>query len=188
MNHLISMFIDNELSLVEKKLFVGCIREESSFAQETLSLLEQEKRLVAAIKKKVPAVSRQRRISGSKGRFIGLALAACLLLVLGHLFVDLSPEGSPLLVSPQKTMIQKFVIFQKGITQAEIVGTFTGWEKVPLSPARESGYWYVTLNVPAGEHRYAYILDGVRQLADPTVHAREFDDFGAENSILLVGM
>lgn len=188
MNYLISMFIDNELSLAEKKCFVECIRKELTFTQETLALLEQEEKLVAAIKKKAPAVSIQRPRFGTKGRFVGLALAACLLLVITPMFVDFSPEGPPSIVSPRNITTQKFVIFQEGITQAEIVGSFTGWEKVPLSPARERGYWHITLKVPVGEHRYTYILDGVRQLADPTVNAREFDDFGAENSILLVGM
>ena len=50
----------------------------------------------------------------------------------------------------------------------------------------KSGYWQITLDVPPGEHRYSYTLDGSRQLADPTVESRESDDFGAENSILLV--
>ena len=44
------------------------------------------------------------------------------------------------------------------------------------------------LPVAPGEHRFAYILDGERQMADPTLPALEQDDFGGENSILSVGL
>jgi hypothetical protein len=49
-----------------------------------------------------------------------------------------------------------------------------------------SGYWEVTLDLPEGEHRFSYILEGNRRLADPTILTREHDDFGGENSILEV--
>jgi len=38
-----------------------------------------------------------------------------------------------------------------------------------------------------GEHTYSFIVDGKEQMADPTVSARQMDDFGGENSILKVG-
>ena len=40
------------------------------------------------------------------------------------------------------------------------------------------------MDVPYGEHRYSFIVDGNRLLPDPTVAAQEPDDFGAINSIL----
>ena len=49
-----------------------------------------------------------------------------------------------------------------------------------------SGYWELRLPVPAGEHRFAYILAGQKRMADPTLPAVERDDFGGENSILNV--
>ena len=44
------------------------------------------------------------------------------------------------------------------------------------------------LEVPAGEHRLCYILEGGRRIPDPTIAIREKDDFGGENSILAVNM
>jgi hypothetical protein len=55
-----------------------------------------------------------------------------------------------------------------------------------MAPIGDSGYWELRLNLPYGEHRFAYILDGSQQVADPTVPVREPDDFGGENSILTV--
>ena len=49
-----------------------------------------------------------------------------------------------------------------------------------------SGYWELNLPVISGEHRFAYILNGDARIADPTLPAREADDFGGVNSILNV--
>ena len=49
-----------------------------------------------------------------------------------------------------------------------------------------SGYWTLTLPVPKGEHRYSYLVEDGRQIADPTVVAKEQDDFGGENSVIEV--
>jgi hypothetical protein len=49
-----------------------------------------------------------------------------------------------------------------------------------------SGYWDITVNLPSGEHRFTYILDGKKRFTDPTVPARELDDFGGRNSIISV--
>ena len=72
--------------------------------------------------------------------------------------------------------------------QVEITGSFTGWSALPLKKAGTSGYWEITLELPVGEHRFSYILEGDRQLADPTILTREQDDFGGENSILEVNL
>lgn len=55
-----------------------------------------------------------------------------------------------------------------------------------MNRAGNSGYWEITFDLPAGEYRFSYILEGKRQLADPTILTREKDDFGGENSVLEV--
>ena len=50
-----------------------------------------------------------------------------------------------------------------------------------------SGYWEIKLDLKPGEHRYVFIFDGQHRLADPTVMAREQDDFGGENTVLVTG-
>jgi len=42
------------------------------------------------------------------------------------------------------------------------------------------------LELPEGEYRFSYIVEGGRRLTDPTIAVREIDDFGGENSILRV--
>jgi 1,4-alpha-glucan branching enzyme len=51
-----------------------------------------------------------------------------------------------------------------------------------------SGYWSLTLSVPLGEHRYSYLIEENRRIADPTVVTKEQDDFGGENSVIQIRM
>jgi len=191
MNYLISMYIDNELSLEEKIAFVERVHLSAAFKGDAISLLEQEKLLNMTLLREAPELPQPELFYKKTPRLslhhVGLALAACLLIIVSFLFVNISPDDiqEVTTLTPVSSM-QRFVIFQDGIEQAEITGSFTNWEKIPLLRAGDSGYWHITLDVPPGEHRYSYILDGSRQLADPTVENRESDDFGAENSILLV--
>ncbi len=55
-----------------------------------------------------------------------------------------------------------------------------------MEKAGREGYWEIFLELQPGEHRYSFILDDRRRVADPTVWIREKDDFGSENSVLEV--
>ena len=191
MDYLISMYIDNELSLEEKIVFVEHVSEDRRFAGEAVSFLKQEKALRSALPEKMPEVSlpfpvRARFALGSP-RTLGLAFAASLL-ILAALFFKYTPgPPPPTALHPAAAVHQhRFVIYQTGTRQIEIAGSFTNWQRIPLQPHGTTGYWEITLEVPPGEHAFSYILDGDRIVADPTVPAQEKDDFGAVNSILVV--
>ncbi|BBO92196.1 glycogen-binding domain-containing protein [Desulfosarcina ovata] len=180
---LASMYIDNELDLDEKVQFVDKIHSEQPFYQDTRELLLQEKRLrmpvdMAMLPDRPPVPEAKQRwlrrlIRPVAYATAGFAFAALLL------FVSFSPPAP----APQ---VNRFVIYEPSARQVELAGSFTGWQRRPLQPVGNSGYWEVQLKVPSGEHRFAYILDGDRQMADPTLPGRERDDFGGENSILTV--
>jgi hypothetical protein len=195
MEHLISQYIDDELSLDDKIEFVREVHGDAAFTEEAVALLAQEKFLrgtLAAKAREIPAeaIAARRppaRVFSDQVGWAGWAVAALLLFVLAGTVmrepavVDLSPP-----VASAATRLHRFVIFKPGISSAEISGSFTGWRKVPLQPAATDGYWEVTLELEAGEHRFVYILDNGTLFPDPTVPARETDDFGATNSILRV--
>ena len=82
--------------------------------------------------------------------------------------------------------LNRFVIYEPAASQVELVGSFTDWKRTAMMPIGNSGYWELRLELPFGEHRFAYILDGSKQITDPTLPVREKDDFGGENSILTV--
>ncbi len=170
------------MDLGEKRTFVEKVRADNEFATLT-DLLDQEQRLrdLPLHTLAAPASAPWRpplRTRLASPRPAGLAAAgfAAALLV-----VALVPE-QPAPVAP----VNRFA------TRAGCPPGGTGRLVHRLaagSPHRagDSGYWELTLPVAPGEHRFAYILDGERQMADHPA-ALEQDDFGGENSILSVGL
>jgi len=181
-DYLISMFIDNELNLDDKIEFVETVHEDRKFKDETVDFLRQEKVIRAEVVDKLPFVKVQLKEKPGFQLWRPMAifasgLAAALILF----FFTQIPKG------PLSTA-HRFVIYQPGVEQVEITGSFTDWRALPMTRAGNSDYWEVTIDVPAGEHRFSYILEGDQRLADPTILTREKDDFGGENSILEVNL
>ena len=180
MNTLISMFIDNELDLDEKIQFVERIHKDRDFKNESVEILNMEKIIRADVVDRIPALkikTKKKRLP-SVFRWMGLWIPAAAAVLIAF-FVLYHPRQLP-------TTSHRFVIYRPDVTSAEIAGTFTDWQRIPLKQIGASGYWDITINLPAGEHRFTYILDGEKGFADPTVTARELDDFGGQNSILSV--
>ena len=189
MEHLISMYIDNELSLEDKIVFVEHIHADRSFTDDAVSFLKQEKALRSYLPEQAPEVTlpfgeqAQFRLLAPKP--LGLALAACLLILIAIFFTFRQPQDIDFHPSTAGQQ-HRFVLYQSGIKQIEIAGSFTNWQRIPLQPAGSSGYWEITLEIPPGEHAFSYILDGNEILADPTIPTQEKDDFGTSNSVLVV--
>ncbi len=205
--NLISLFIDDEMDLDEKIVFVETVHASRQFSLEAVALLEQEQLLrvlparmpvvaVAGlhIKAELSSLSARTKLMPLryKPAFSWLALfhawrqpmagfaTAMILVGLGFLLMPTSPI-------PTAQTDQRFVLYLPQASQAEIVGTFTDWHPVPMQKIGTSGYWSLTLKVPPGEHRYSYLVEDGNRLVDPTVAAREHDDFGGENSVIVVG-
>ncbi len=182
-DYLISSYIDDELNLDEKIEFVETVHEKVFFKDETVDLLHQEKLIRDEVANRVPAVifRAKRRFSVPRWRpaaIFAAGLAAVLLVMF--------------LVTPQQeqTMLatHRFVLYQPDVSRVEITGSFLGWNAVPMERSGTSGYWEAILEVPAGEHRLCYIIEGRKRIPDPTIPIREKDDFGGENSILAVNV
>ena len=180
MNYLISKFIDNELDLDDKIEFVDRVHADRIFKDESIELLGMEKIIRADVVNHIPPlkvkIKKKRIFFGLRpwGLLASTAAAAILLFfILSH------PQQNP-------ATSHRFVIYRPDVTRAEIAGTFTGWQRIPMNRIGSSGYWDITVNLPFGEHRFTYILDGEKKFADPTVPARELDDFGGRNSIISV--
>ncbi|MFT5729324.1 MAG: hypothetical protein ACI8PB_003489 [Desulforhopalus sp.] len=186
-DHLISMYLDNELSLGQKCHFVKKVHNEVNFYNNAVDFLEQEKVLHTVLCQKAPVTKPLKKLPSRAIRMTGQAMAAVLILALSFI-------GGHYMQEPQQTIslnqdrdiYRRFVIHQKETNQVEIVGSFTHWEKVPLVRSGKEGYWEVTLKLPSGEHRYSFVINGIQHRPDPTVEDREMDDFGSSNSILQI--
>lgn len=184
MDYLASMYIDDELDLDEKIQFVDKVYSTRQFYEDTRALLLQEKLLrtppdTAMLPLRPPkAVGVGHRFKNILKPLVfataGVAAAALL-----WFSVTLTPTPAQCL--------NRFIIYEPAAHRVELAGSFNGWQRTPMKPIGNSGYWELNLQVPSGEHRFAYILDGSRQMADPTLPGREKDDFGGVNSILNVG-
>lgn len=186
---LISQFIDDELDLSGKIVFVEAVNGNDAFAFETLALLRQEQ-LLEALPKTMPeprlVVPHKRRRWPIMPRMLFsprlLAGAAAVVMAVG-----LTALFAPRPTTTLSPVSHRFVVFLPQAEQARIVGTFTDWQPVAMEPAGNSGYWTITLPLPPGDHRYSYLLDQGQRLLDPTVATREEDDFDGENSLLTIG-
>jgi hypothetical protein len=184
MDYFSSMYIDNELDLGEKILFIEKIRSEKEFFQETVELLMQEK-LLRTQPERLRVLADTRIRPNLKDRirqwfrpliFVGSGFALAMLLVFNQTTISTNPSSA----------LRRFVIFEPAANRVEVTGTFNGWQRVDMEQIGTTGYWEVNLQIPFGEHRFSYILDGSKRIADPTDPVKEKDDFGGENSILKV--
>jgi hypothetical protein len=180
-DQLISMYIDDELSLDDKIDFIEIVHENKGFKDDALNLLRQEKLIRADVVENMPALSIREHTTPWHLKLFkpfaavaaGLAAAA----VLRFIFLS----------APEPTLRPyRFVIYQPEAERVELAGSFSGWKKIPLKHAGNSGYWEITLELPEGDHRFSYIIEDDRRLTDPTIAVRETDDFGGENSFLTV--
>ena len=180
MDHIISMFVDNELDLDEKIEFVSKVHDEKAFRDQAIELLEQEKLLRSDVVERIPQVKLHLKRSFVPPSWrpmaaMGAALAVALIIWIFSVPSEINNQ-----------ILHRFVIFRPDISHAEISGSFTNWQNRPMHKVGDTGYWEITLDVPKGEHRFIYILDGRQRFPDPTLPDREKDDFGGENSILSV--
>ena len=182
MGYKISMFIDNELGIDDKIDFVERIHGDKAFMEKSIQLLRQEKLVRSEVVNHVSLVEFKVRknVLRSILRPLGMfapAMAAAIVFL--FLFFYKPPEITT-------SIPYRFVIYQPDVRRVELAGSFTEWRTIPMNRTGSGDYWEITLDITKGEHRFTYILDGHQRIADPTIVIREQDDFGGENSILLV--
>jgi hypothetical protein len=180
-DHLISQYIDDELDLDEKIVLVETVHDDENFKEAAVSLLRQEKLLRADVVDRLPVIPiRDEPRSWPFKLFRPLAALSAGLAAAAIVWLTFWPAHE------QPLQPYRFVIYQPDAQDVELAGSFSSWKRIPLKHAGNSGYWEITLDLPEGDHRFSYIIEGSRRMADPTIAVRETDDFVGENSILTV--
>lgn len=78
----------------------------------------------------------------------------------------------------------RFVLVAPEARQVSVAGTFNQWDANAAPLVRsDNGVWTATITLPAGQHQYAFVVDGGRWVPDPSAPAVS-DGFGRRNSIL----
>jgi hypothetical protein len=125
----------------------------------------------------------------------GMALAAAALsgVVAGRFWISPPAERPAVLAMPASVSgapaAVQFVAVAPGATSVTLVGDFNDWNvaATPMHAASEDGIWSVSLPLPPGRYRYAFLVDGTRWMADPAAPAAADSDFGSTNSVVTVG-
>ena len=126
---------------------------------------------------------------------IAASIAVFALLGAAHAYTDLHRAARPIvtaLLSPRKPAPPQrvqFVLVAPDAKKVAVVGDFNGWD--PSHAAyqaqhRGGGVWSVTAPVPVGHHRYSFIVDDSVWVADPSAPRVVDNDYGVENSALVV--
>ena len=114
-----------------------------------------------------------------------LAASVVAIATLGIIRVHPRGERAALLGGPEPV---KFVLVAPNARTVAVVGDFNNWGlgDSALVATSNHGVWSVTASVPAGVHRYAFVINGKQWMADPTAPRSSGDDFGMPSSALVV--
>lgn len=126
---------------------------------------------------------RPRAVAISPIAGLGLAAAAAVL-------IWVLPARTPRSLAPPAGDVipVQFVVVAPGAESVSLVGDFNDWDArlSPMRADRDGRLWTVTIPLPPGRHRYAFLVNGARWLADPSA-PRAPDDFGTPSSVVTVG-
>lgn len=81
----------------------------------------------------------------------------------------------------------EFAYFRPGATSVELAGDFNGWGAAPQRLTRDAGgWWRLRLEMPAGEYRFKYLVDGTLWEADYASYGVENDRHGGWTSVMWI--
>jgi len=97
-------------------------------------------------------------------------------------------RSRPETVAGNESIPVQFVLVAPEARSVTVVGDFNNWGlgDTALVAENHNGVWSVSAPVPAGVHRYAFLVNGKQWVADPTAPRAAGDDFGQPSSALVV--
>lgn len=84
--------------------------------------------------------------------------------------------------------IAQFVGRFPGARSVSVVGSFNDWRdgSIALEDIDHDGVWRATVVLPTGAYEYMFVVDGERFVPDHLADRLVADDFGRENSVVIV--
>ena len=84
--------------------------------------------------------------------------------------------------------IAQFVGRFPNARSVHVVGTFNDWRPgtIALEDQDHDGVWTATVVLPTGTYEYMFVVDGERWVPDHLADRLVADDFGRENSVVIV--
>lgn len=102
----------------------------------------------------------------------------------GVLLLGASPAAEP----TEAGRAVEFMVTVAGAKSVAVAGSFNGWSPTahPMRSVGPDGTWSVEIVLPAGEHKFMYVIDGRRWLTPPTADEFVDDGFGQVNGVKIV--
>jgi hypothetical protein len=128
------------------------------------------------------------RLSPVGGLAAAATLAALTLVAISQLRRESAVDTPVTATTDAPAKVTQFVLVAPNAKTVTLVGDFNDWNLAATSLARQDGdgVWWVTVALPPGRYRYAFVVDGTNWRGDPDAPAAE-DDFGRPNSVVTVG-
>jgi len=170
---LVKQLLDGDITLAD---LPAELRAEGEDALRLLAAVDRTDVSVPAVTWRVMAALERRRRPVLPWLLApALALAAALILWI----LPAKPA------TPAALVTVRFVLVAPEAREVSLAGTFNQWDAhaTPLVRTGPTGVWTATLTLPAGQHQYAFVVDGVRWVPDPGAPAVD-DGFGRRNSVL----
>jgi len=84
--------------------------------------------------------------------------------------------------------IAQFVGRFPGARSVHVLGSFNDWRpgSIALEDQDHDGVWRATIVLPEGTYEYMFVVDGERWVPDHLAERLVADDFGRENSVVIV--
>jgi hypothetical protein len=171
---LVKRLLDGEVTLAD---LPPELRRQGEQALRLLESVDRSERHISVEQRVMDAVRRVERRARFRPWLWGPALAAAAVLAFLMLPRRAADAGDPMV---------RFVFYAPNAHAVALAGSFNDWSTDAALLARaDAGVWTITLQVPPGQHQYAFVVDG-RWVADPAAPAVD-DGFGRRNSVLAVG-
>ena len=170
---LVKQLLDGEITLAD---LPAELRAEGAEALRILHAVDPSPVAMPSVTWRVMASIERRRNRRVLPWLLAPALALAALLVL---WIMPAKPVAPTLITV------RFVLVAPEAHAVSLAGTFNQWDShaTPLVRSGPAGVWTATLNLPAGQHQYAFVVDGQQWVPDPAAPAVD-DGFGRRNSVL----
>lgn len=127
-------------------------------------------------------------------RPVGLAVAAAALALLLVIWppvrgADPVPADTSAVASEDGPLVYvQFVFVHPDAQSVSVAGDFNGWDTARhlLRDPHGDGVWTGLIEVPAGVHKYMFVVDGEEWVTDPFAERYVDDGFGMRNAVLAV--
>lgn len=164
-DELISLFIDDELNLDDKMVFVETVHSDSVFTEETLGLLKQEKLLTTpiSINRPMPPKFSFKRLWSFRLPFN--ALAAVLATAMIIMFI-VWPET-------KCQNVTRMAKSERYFEPVEIASMLIRGATLPVIFSDRYRYWKYPVEFSPGENGYSYFLDWKMSTANSNTQFRK---------------